>query len=362
MAANCDPEGADGCNKVGTSYSITSLEKCMSPDVEKYLLARPETLIPNYSLFFPADQFVRKRVNQVYTGSTMRGAKRRILCRHRSAFWISMKAWSAESSQKMSCSSSHHLEVCDEDLVQQTRSSSPKAAGSSDPALQPRGGALAHERGIWRDVHTRSSWENPVGATAAAIRDEKRLTSGQRQVVRAQTADNFGNVGLVSILKHETRHSDESSIKECPMTNIIGVITALCAIALSHSVSAQQGTSDFEAPVTSDFISSDIRFTGEFGIVYEYRWQVTAIEGFLVVCGVGALTESRMRQTVADMLEEATVVLDDQPIFSDISFFGQAATPRRLANGMAVCRFTGVTVPRDASTVGIRFEAASFRN
>jgi hypothetical protein len=172
----------------------------------------------------------------------------------------------------------------------------------------------------------------------------------------------LANVGLDIILWRDARHSDKFHIKECPMTNIIGVITALCAIALSHSVSAQQGSSDFGSPVTSDFISSDIRFTGEFGIVYEYRWQVTAIEGFLVVCGVGALTELRMRQTVADMLEEATVVLDDQPIFSDISFFGRAATPRRLANGMAVCRFTGVSAPRNASTVGILFEAASFRN
>ncbi len=139
------------------------------------------------------------------------------------------------------------------------------------------------------------------------------------------------------------------------LSPVIAVVTFI--LITSAPVQAQ----DFQRPVDSSFVEHEIRFTGELGVVYTYRWNLSAQGNRLAMCGIGYLRDSRLRNTVRDMARDGELVVDGQTYRVNFSFFSRASSRNALASGTANCIVTQAPLPRSGSAQ-MRFGSGVFRN
>ncbi|MEM9318714.1 MAG: hypothetical protein AAGA70_06875 [Pseudomonadota bacterium] len=136
----------------------------------------------------------------------------------------------------------------------------------------------------------------------------------------------------------------------------------LTALSLALTLTATSASAnEFEMPVTADFYESDIRFTGEFGVVYRFRWYVVPSGDRLAICGIGHFRDGGFMSTVRDMARDATFFVNDQPYPVDLSFFTRVRHQAELQTGTATCRVTPAPVA-GARSVGIEYGRGTYRN
>ena len=133
------------------------------------------------------------------------------------------------------------------------------------------------------------------------------------------------------------------------MIRIACLAAAFCLAGFVPAPAAMAQTGEFETPVTGEFIPGEINFTGGLGRVYEYRWDLAVIEGRIALCGVGYLRDARLRSTINDMLEGATLSSDTHEVAVDARFFSRARSAGRLDQSTATCRLTNLPVPRSGA-------------
>jgi hypothetical protein len=137
---------------------------------------------------------------------------------------------------------------------------------------------------------------------------------------------------------------------------VAGLATFL-SIGLAAPVMAQ----DFQVPMSADFNDGEIRFTGELGTVYHFRWDAVAVDGQLAICGTGYLRDTRLRSTIRDMARDGEILVGAQLVRVDLRFFSRARTMNALQSTAANCQVVGPS-PRDITSIALRFGAGTFRN
>ncbi|WJY20128.1 hypothetical protein QTA57_09430 [Fontisubflavum oceani] len=137
------------------------------------------------------------------------------------------------------------------------------------------------------------------------------------------------------------------------------VVVVSIAVMLAAPVSAQN--SALQVPVTSEFIPGEIQFTGGLGTVYQYRWTMVAVDGQLALCGAGYLRDGRLRSSINDMLEGASLLVGSQVVPVDARFFTRARSARRLDQAVATCQPTGVSA-NTRETIYFQPDSGSWRN
>ncbi|MGI3183668.1 hypothetical protein [Nioella aestuarii] len=141
-----------------------------------------------------------------------------------------------------------------------------------------------------------------------------------------------------------------------------GVYQAFLALGLVLAVSAPTQAQTFELAVDDSFVESDIRFTGELGIVYSFLWRAVAYEGEVAICGVGRVTRPRLRTTVRGMLRGASIQTSGQDVPLDLTYFTNARSVPALRTETATCRSTGIPLSQASGGISLIFGDAIWRN
>jgi len=123
-------------------------------------------------------------------------------------------------------------------------------------------------------------------------------------------------------------------------------ISLFVFFAVSPAVQAQTIAADFSVAIDGDFSESDIRFTGELGVVYRFMWDVRAVNGQIAVCGTGVFLRARARSAVRGMLRDGYVEYAGVRILEDLSYFTRANTVNAMRAGQANCRYAADSTRR----------------
>ena len=118
---------------------------------------------------------------------------------------------------------------------------------------------------------------------------------------------------------------------------------------------------DFETPVTPEFYDGEVRFTGEFGTVYVFRWYPMNIDGRFAICGIGFFRDAGFRSTVRGMAQDASFYVNGTPYPVDISHFTRVNRRNLLQSGAATCRQTDIPVA-GTRRVAVQFGRGTYRN
>ena len=124
-------------------------------------------------------------------------------------------------------------------------------------------------------------------------------------------------------------------------------VSLFILFSMSPGVQAQTVAADFSVPIDGDFSESDIRFTGELGIVYRFMWDARAVNGQIAVCGTGVFMRARGRSGVRGMLRDGYVEYAGARILEDLSFFTRANTVNAMRAGQANCRYAADSTRRN---------------
>lgn len=120
---------------------------------------------------------------------------------------------------------------------------------------------------------------------------------------------------------------------------------ACAAVFMASAVFAQSNQITRQIAAGSDFSDMELEWRGLPGGYY-FKWNVIAPDGVIEVCGVGTYSNAQTRRASRRILRKAYVVLNDETILTDITFFSEVSRRRQLDGAVANCQSTGVQVPR----------------
>lgn len=134
---------------------------------------------------------------------------------------------------------------------------------------------------------------------------------------------------------------------------------ALVVGLIALPVSAQ---SVFSVPQDKDFKPANMRWTGATAKGYDAFIAAKNIDGKLVLCGVGVVTNIQLNTAIARGLRGGTVKMNGKTVLKDFSFFAKAPSFGALRNTKANCKSTGAVIPRKIDSLQVRYGNATFRN
>ncbi len=120
----------------------------------------------------------------------------------------------------------------------------------------------------------------------------------------------------------------------------VAALTAAVSILFSFSAVAQSPGDQYNTPVTESFGYSEMRGTGELGLVLAYYSDLQDANGYVALCGAYFLRERRAQGVVSQALANATLSRDGVEIHRNIRFFRHARSLRQLPNATARCVVT----------------------
>ncbi len=125
------------------------------------------------------------------------------------------------------------------------------------------------------------------------------------------------------------------------LSNLCFVVAMSVFLFTSNEGVAQ----DVQIPLDDEFVEGALTSDSESPVLYDYRWDVFGVDGYVVLCGAGYLREIRVRSFVRNILRDAVLYANDTPIMQDLTFFNSLSSARRLETGEATCRISNVEIP-----------------
>jgi hypothetical protein len=135
----------------------------------------------------------------------------------------------------------------------------------------------------------------------------------------------------------------------------------VCAVLVALVLGGQAAAQEFTAPVTNEFIESEIGVNAAQPIPYYYSWRLSARGGQLVLCGSGHYANSQLRTTVRGMMRNARIQMAGQVYEVDASFFTVVPRRNQIAGSTATCRVLPITIPRNPGTISFGPGSGSYR-
>lgn len=136
---------------------------------------------------------------------------------------------------------------------------------------------------------------------------------------------------------------------------------ALAAVLLPCGFSAA-AQSVFSIPQDEGFSPANLRWSGANAKGYDANIALKNIDGKLVLCGVGVVTNIQLNQAVGSALRGGTVKINGQTVLKNFSFFAKAKNAKALAGTPANCKSTGAAVPKQSDKLQINYGRGVFRN
>lgn len=126
------------------------------------------------------------------------------------------------------------------------------------------------------------------------------------------------------------------------VSNWFAAALATCMTAITAPASAL--STDFQVEVTSTFFDGSIRAHG-MPDPYTMRFSFMDRGGRVAICGIGYISDQRLRSNIRRALRGAEVMVDGQVYPVDLTYFAQANTARAVTSGMANCAVTPAPIP-----------------
>ncbi len=123
------------------------------------------------------------------------------------------------------------------------------------------------------------------------------------------------------------------------------------AVCFGLSATAVLAKPDFQIPVTSDFNPGEITWTGGHADAYVYVWDVIASDSTIAICGAGQFGDPTTSGPTKAMLHNSYVTMGGKKILTDMSFFARIKKSADLNAAKALCRDTGIAVPRKSQDI-----------
>jgi hypothetical protein len=136
--------------------------------------------------------------------------------------------------------------------------------------------------------------------------------------------------------------------------------TVFAALWTVAALAAHADAKDFAVPVDNGFSKSSLMING-YGIGYEFVIDVRGVNGEVVVCGAGVFPDASSALGVRRMLRKAAITLNGRKIIHDLSFFATSKRGADLFKGQAICRSTGVPIPKAAAKFDIVWPSGPIR-
>lgn len=139
------------------------------------------------------------------------------------------------------------------------------------------------------------------------------------------------------------------------------IFLAALVVSLGVTGAKAENTVVAQMPVDDSFVNwgSTWRADAGRGGVYEARIKITEIDGMVALCGVGYLSNQRLRRANASARRGTFLTYDGQEILRDFSFFATVRSEEALDTATANCALTTL---RAADSRGGRFDIGNNRS